>query len=203
MGGGYFYKKDRGFFYGSLSQKSTKRELEDPYFLLFQIVEFNTNILETNILNLAVVIGVLVYFGKDKVNEALDTRQANIRESFASAERKFEQSKLALEAANEKLAAAQEKASDIRRESQVFIDKRSKELMVNAKSELERFETSKKQELIRQQEKIKQDLYSKLLKDAFQKARLNLRTQLQENAQLQTSVTTAKIKKFRESNFSA
>ena len=49
----------------------------------------NTNLLETNVLNLAVVIGVLVVFGGDVLTSILKNRQELIVKSLNDAEERF------------------------------------------------------------------------------------------------------------------
>lgn len=49
---------------------------------LYRMINFNTNVLETNIINLSVVVGCLVYFGSDVLNSLLDDRMAIIMRSL-------------------------------------------------------------------------------------------------------------------------
>ena len=46
------------------------------------MINFNTNILETNLINLSFVIGVLIYFGGDVLNSLLDDRLKIIQKSL-------------------------------------------------------------------------------------------------------------------------
>ena len=52
--------------------------------MLDQEFGINTNILETNIINLTVVIGVLIYVGGDVLNSLLKTRKENILKSLTA-----------------------------------------------------------------------------------------------------------------------
>jgi len=51
----------------------------------------NTDILETNILNLVVVIGVLIYYGKSLISDIINSRKAAILRNLEDAETRFKQ----------------------------------------------------------------------------------------------------------------
>ena len=61
---------------------------------------FNTNLLETNILNLAVVLPLVFSLGKDTLTSILDNRREKILSSLRSADDRFKQAQLELDAAN-------------------------------------------------------------------------------------------------------
>ena len=63
----------------------------------------NTNLLETNVLNLAVVIGVLFVFGGDVLTSILKNRQELIVKSLNDAEERFQEATAKLEAAKAQL----------------------------------------------------------------------------------------------------
>ena len=50
----------------------------------------NTNLLETNVINLAVVVGVLIYFGGDVLTSLLTNRKETIMKSITDAEVRFQ-----------------------------------------------------------------------------------------------------------------
>jgi len=80
---------------------------------LWQISEgfgINTNILETNVLNLAAVIGILVVLGGDVVTSVLNTRRERILQTLSSADERFQEAQariqVAEKAASQKIAEA-------------------------------------------------------------------------------------------------
>ena len=79
---------------------------------------FNTNLLETNILNLAVVLPLVFSLGKDTLTSILDTRREKILNSLRSADDRFKQAQLELDAAKSELALAAEKVKEIQSEGQ-------------------------------------------------------------------------------------
>ena len=83
---------------------------------------FNTNLFETNILNLAVVLPLVFSLGKDTLTSILDTRPEKILNSLRSADDRFKQAQLELDAAKSELALAAEKVKDIQSEGQKTMD---------------------------------------------------------------------------------
>ena len=79
---------------------------------------FNTNLFETNILNLAVVLPLVFSLGKDTLTSILDTRREKILSSLRSADDRFKQAQLELDAAKSELALAADKVKEIQNEGQ-------------------------------------------------------------------------------------
>ena len=86
--------------------------------LLAEGFGFNTNILETNVLNLAVVVPAVFVLGKDTLTSILETRREKILASLRSADDRFKAAQLELDAAKSELALAAEKVKEIQSEGQ-------------------------------------------------------------------------------------
>ena len=74
----------------------------------------NTNILDTNLINLVIVIGVLVWFLRGFLGGMLERRRSAILAELKDAEDRLSQASAALAQAQKDLAAAQIKAEHIR-----------------------------------------------------------------------------------------
>ncbi|QYO64887.1 hypothetical protein [Leptolyngbya sp. 7M] len=74
----------------------------------------NFNILETNIINLAIVIGVLVYFGRNILGKILADRRSQIEQAIQEAEGRVKEAAAALAEQQRKLAQAQTEAQRIK-----------------------------------------------------------------------------------------
>ena len=74
----------------------------------------NLNPLETNLINLAIVIGVLVYFLKGFLGDMLDRRRQSILKELDDAEARLKTASADLAKAQSDLATAQQKAEKIR-----------------------------------------------------------------------------------------
>ncbi len=74
----------------------------------------NLNILQTNLINLAVVLGVVFYFGRNILGKTLQERQSNIEAALQEAEQKQKQAAAGLAEQQQKLDQAQAEAQRIR-----------------------------------------------------------------------------------------
>ncbi len=74
----------------------------------------NTNILDTNLINLVIVIGVLFWFLRGFLGGILDRRRLAILADLNDAEERLKQANAALALAQQGVAAAQQKAEQIR-----------------------------------------------------------------------------------------
>jgi F-type H+-transporting ATPase subunit b len=137
----------------------------------------NTNLLETNVLNLAVVIGVLVVFGGDVLTSILKNRQELIVKSLNDAEERFQ------EAAKAQLEVAKTKAEEIRAQGLVTAKQGSENLLARAEEDIKRLEDTKKTSLRFEEEKAIEEVCSRVrelaLKSALQKVKKRLDANLQ------------------------
>ena len=74
----------------------------------------NTNILDTNLINLAIIITVLAVFGSKVLGSTLKSRRENIESAIKSAEQKVAETAAKLKEAQQKLELAQEEAQRIK-----------------------------------------------------------------------------------------
>lgn len=74
----------------------------------------NTNIFDTNLINLAIIITVLFIFGRKALGGTLKSRRENIETAIKSAESRVGEAKKALDEQQQKLAQAQAEAERIR-----------------------------------------------------------------------------------------
>nr|YP_009367568.1 CF0 subunit I of ATP synthase [Pseudocharacium americanum]YP_009367657.1 CF0 subunit I of ATP synthase [Ignatius tetrasporus]ARK14553.1 CF0 subunit I of ATP synthase [Pseudocharacium americanum]ARK14642.1 CF0 subunit I of ATP synthase [Ignatius tetrasporus] len=124
---------------------------------------FNGNILETNLLNLAVVIGVVVSFGGDALRSLLENRKQTILNNLQEAQDRANEAQEKLNKAKEQLELAKTKASEIRQQGLVAIEKEKEKCIEKAEQDAMLLET-KKQETIRfQQQKIINQISQKVI----------------------------------------
>jgi F-type H+-transporting ATPase subunit b len=77
----------------------------------------NTNIFETNLLNLAVVVSFVVSAGGNFLSSTLEQRRSNIESVLTNADKKFLEAKQILETANLRLAESKETIAEIEAKS--------------------------------------------------------------------------------------
>jgi len=104
---------------------------------------FNTNILETNLINLAVVIGVLVYFGKGVLTTILNNRKETILSTIRDAEERYQEAIEKLNQARTQLEQAKAKAEEIRVNGILQMEREKQELIKAADEDSKRLEETK------------------------------------------------------------
>nr|UTQ75270.1 ATP synthase CF0 subunit I [Thladiantha nudiflora] len=122
---------------------------------------FNTDILATNPINLSVVLGVLIFFGKGVLSDLLDNRKQRILKTIQNSEELREGAIEQLEKARARLRKVEMEAdqfrvngySEIEREKLNLINSTSKSLeqLENYKNETIRFEQQRAINQVRQQ----------------------------------------------------
>ena len=146
--------------------------------LLAEGFGFNTNILETNVLNLAVVVPAVFVLGKDTLTSILGTRREKILASLRSADDRFKAAQLELDAAKSELARAKDKVAEIQAEGRQTIsalrleeEKRFAEVSV-------RFSSLKEETIRLEEEKVIAEFRQQLIKVAFEKALTGIKSRM-------------------------
>nr|YP_009629039.1 AtpF [Lewinskya incana]QBX99211.1 AtpF [Lewinskya incana] len=103
----------------------------------------NTNLLETNLINLSVVLGLLIYFGKGVLNNLLSNRKQTILSTINDAEERYNEATDKLNQARIRLERAQIKADEIRVNGLSQIEREKRELINAADEDSKRLEDSK------------------------------------------------------------
>jgi F-type H+-transporting ATPase subunit b len=103
----------------------------------------NTNLLETNLINLGVVVGLLVYFGKGVLSNLLKNRKSTILNTIRDAEERYKEATDKLKQAKTRLEQAKIKADNIRINGLSQMDKEKKDLIDAADEDSKRLEDSK------------------------------------------------------------
>lgn len=104
---------------------------------------FNTNLLDNNLINLAVVVGILVYFGKGVLSTLLNNRKEVILNTIRDAEERYQEAIEKLNQARIRLQQAKTKADEIRVNGLFQIEKEKLELIKAAEEDSKRLEESR------------------------------------------------------------
>lgn len=145
----------------------------------------NTNLLETNVINLAVVIGVVVYFGGDVLRSILKNRQESILKSINDAEVRFQEATQKLASAKEQLEIAKTKAAEIRAQGKVSAEQGAKTLLERAEEDIKRLEETKQATIRVEEEKAVYAVCEQMSRLALSKAVTKVKTRLAKDSSLQ------------------
>nr|WBG73188.1 ATP synthase CF0 B subunit [Aglaonema hybrid cultivar] len=131
---------------------------------------FNTDILATNPINLSVVLGVLIYFGKGVLNDLLDNRKQRILSTIRNSEELRKRAIEQLEKARARLRKVETEANEYRVNGYSEIE-REKENLINATCDsLERLENYKNETLHFEQQRAINQVRQRVFQQALQGA---------------------------------
>jgi F-type H+-transporting ATPase subunit b len=143
----------------------------------------NFDILETNLINLAIVIGVLVYFGKGFLGSKLSARRQEIETAITQAEARQKQAASALAEQQQKLQMAKKEAERIKAEAQTNAEAARAAVMAQSAKDIERMKAAAAQDMSSQQDKVMQELRRRVSALAMEKVRAQLPQVLNESTQ--------------------
>jgi len=135
----------------------------------------NTNILETNVLNLAVVIGVLFVLGKDILTSNLEQRKNLIVQSLDAVELRYVNAQNELAKAKASLEEAIQKKEEIRQKKSVNLATIKNLNSFRLEPELKRLRATKTSTIRVAKKKTVRDLKTRISRNAIEKARITLR----------------------------
>ena len=143
----------------------------------------NFDILETNIINLAIVIGVLIYFGKGFLGSKLQERREAIETAIKDAEARQKKAAASLAEQQQKLQMAKKEAERIKAEAQTNAEAAREAVLAQSAKDIERIKASAAQDLSSQQDKVMQELRRRVSAMAMEKVRSRLPNILDQDTQ--------------------
>jgi F-type H+-transporting ATPase subunit b len=143
----------------------------------------NFDILETNLINLSIVIAILVYFGRGFLSKALGGRAAAIETAIKEAEDRKQKASAALAQQQQNLAQAQAEAERIRASAVEAAEKTKAEILAKAEQDIQRMRETAAQDLNTEQERIINELRQRIATLALQRAEGEIPSRLNDDAQ--------------------
>ncbi|MDJ0567471.1 MAG: F0F1 ATP synthase subunit B [Pleurocapsa sp. MO_192.B19] len=143
----------------------------------------NLNILETNLINLTLLVGILIYFGKPLLTNILIERRSKIAEQIQAVEQKQKQAELTLAEEQKKLAEAKETAAKIRSEAETNAQKAKEIILAQGEKEVERLKEMAGKDLSSEQEKAIAQLRERVVALALESAKSRMDNILNDEAQ--------------------
>lgn len=153
----------------------------------------NFNILETNLINLAIVIGVLIYFGRSFLGKILAERKATIAAEIKEAEARQREAAEKLADEQQKLSQAQTQAEKIRADAQTNAQAAKEAILAQAKQDIERIKASASQDTTSSQERAVAQLRQQVAMMALKKAESDATAQLENNPETQRQLVDHSI----------
>nr|YP_009470383.1 ATP synthase CF0 subunit I [Fritillaria verticillata]AVF92189.1 ATP synthase CF0 subunit I [Fritillaria verticillata] len=147
---------------------------------------FNTDILATNPINLSVVLGVLIFFGKGVLNDLLDNRKQRILSTIRNSEELRKGAIEQLERARARLRKVEIEADEYRMNGYSDIEREKVNLIKATSESLERLENYKNETLHFEQQRAINQVRQRVFQQALQRALGTLNSSLNNELHLRT-----------------
>ena len=141
----------------------------------------NLNIFQTNLINLAILVGVLVYFGRKVLINILKDRRSKIETEIQEAEERTREAASALSEVQQKLTQAQ--AQRIRKAAEENAHAAQEAILARAAEDVQRLKATAAQDLNTQQERAIAQVRQQVVAMALQKVESELRNEIADDAQ--------------------
>nr|YP_010281513.1 ATP synthase CF0 B subunit [Epilobium sikkimense]UKH50808.1 ATP synthase CF0 B subunit [Epilobium sikkimense] len=147
---------------------------------------FNTDILATNPINLSVVLGVLIFFGKGVLSDLLDNRKQKILNTIRNSEELREGAIEQLEKARARLQDVELEAQGYRAYGYFEIDEKRNDLINSTYKTLEQLENNKNETIHFEQQRAINQVRQRIFQQALQGALGTLNSCLNNELHLRT-----------------
>nr|YP_009668545.1 ATP synthase CF0 subunit I [Haplomitrium blumei]QCW59321.1 ATP synthase CF0 subunit I [Haplomitrium blumei] len=144
----------------------------------------NTNILETNLINLGLVLGLLVYFGKGSLSNLLGNRKPTILRTIRDAEERYEEATDKLKQARTRLQQAKVKADEIRVNGSAKMEREKQDLIDAADGDSKRLEESKNATIRFEEQRAIEQVRQQVSRLALERALETLKNRLNNELHL-------------------
>nr|YP_010946047.1 ATP synthase CF0 subunit I [Cerastium alpinum]YP_010946130.1 ATP synthase CF0 subunit I [Cerastium arcticum]YP_010946214.1 ATP synthase CF0 subunit I [Cerastium nigrescens]QBC73329.1 ATP synthase CF0 subunit I [Cerastium arvense]QUG09823.1 ATP synthase CF0 subunit I [Pseudocerastium stellarioides]WGN99284.1 ATP synthase CF0 subunit I [Cerastium alpinum]WGN99367.1 ATP synthase CF0 subunit I [Cerastium arcticum]WGN99451.1 ATP synthase CF0 subunit I [Cerastium nigrescens] len=146
----------------------------------------NTNILATNLINLSVVIGVLIFFGKGVLSDLLDNRKQRILNTIRNSEELRGRAVEQLEKARARLRKIEIEADQFRVNGYSEIEREKMNLINSTYKTLEQLENYKNETIYFEQQRTINQVRQRVFQQALQGALGTLNSCLNNELHLRT-----------------
>ncbi|AKG23933.1 F0F1 ATP synthase subunit B [Calothrix sp. 336/3] len=143
----------------------------------------NVDILETNIINLGLLIGILFYFGRKVLSNTLNDRRSNIETEILTAEKQAKEAAAALSEAQKNLTQAQAEAKSLLAAAQENAELAKAAILERAEADVEKLKQAAARDLDTETERAIAELKQRVVSQALQKAEAQLSSGITDNAQ--------------------
>nr|CZF89857.1 ATPase I subunit [Arabidopsis cebennensis] len=147
---------------------------------------FNTDILATNPINLSVVFGILIFFGKGVLNDLLDNRKQRILNTIQNSEEMREGAIQQLENARARLRKVETEADQFRVNGYSEIEREKLNLINSIYKTLKQLENYKNETILFEQQRTINQVRERVFQQALQGAIGTLNSCLSNELHLRT-----------------
>ena len=143
-----------------------------------QVVSFNTNFLEANVINISLLLSGLIYVLKKFLGSILSLRQARVLSSIQEAEERLQQANVRLAESEKQLAQTQLVIEQIKQEAELTAQKVRESILAQGKLDIERLAAAGKVSIATAENQVRQQIQQQIISLAINQVSLQLRTQV-------------------------
>jgi F-type H+-transporting ATPase subunit b len=143
----------------------------------------NLDILETNIVNLGLLVGILFYFGRKVLTNTLSERRSNIEKTIVEAETKAKEAAIALSEVQQKLTQAQAEAQKILKMAEENAKASREAILLKATEDVQRLQETAARDLNTETDRAIAQLRQQVVAMSLQKVESELQTGVAEDTQ--------------------
>jgi F-type H+-transporting ATPase subunit b len=148
-------------------------------------VGLNLDLIETNIFNIAIVLGVVIVLGRKALGEILSERRNLIETAIEDAKARQKQAESNLASAKRSLAQAQAEAAQIKATALASAETVKAEIAAKTAADIARMQQLAAADTSSEQEKAINELRSRVVSLAMVRAEAQIKTLMTESAQTQ------------------
>ena len=137
---------------------------------------FNSNFLEANVLNIALLLSGVVYLGRKFLTSALELRQQKVTEAIQEAEERLQQANARLLDSEKQLTEAQSVIEKIKKEAETTARTVKETILAQGKVDIERLTNNGKNSIEQAEMQIKKQIQQRITDLAMER----VSTQLQD-----------------------
>ena len=137
---------------------------------------FNSNFLEANVINIALLLSGVIYLGKNFLTSALELRQQKVTEAIQEAEERLQEANSRLLDSEKQLAEAQSVIEKIKKEAETTARTVKETILAQGKVDIERMTNNGKSNIEQAELQIKKQIQQRIANLALDR----VSTQLQD-----------------------
>jgi F-type H+-transporting ATPase subunit b len=159
-------------------------------------VSLNTDIFEANLINIALLVGGLVYLLSGALSESLSERQQKILGAIQESEERLQEATTKLTESETQLAQAQMVIDSIQKDATVTAGQVKNSILTEGKAEIERLTSTAKAQIGTIEARVRKQISDYVVTLALQRITMQLEGKL--NSSLQQQIIDRNISKLAE-----
>jgi len=148
-------------------------------------VSFNPDIFESNIINISLLLGGIIYLGSSALTESLSERQEKIVGAIKEAEERLEQADTRLAEGEKQLEQAKLVIESIKTDAETTAKNVKSGILTDGKTEIERLTSTAKSQISTIEARVRKQISEYVVTLALKRVTLQLEGKLNSNLQQQ------------------